>query len=136
MPSPHHKSGPWLYGLATATPAPRSYIVESPAGLTKRNRAHLRPAAPPHPGALIYQSHANCGALGASATYSASCSTCPSTFNPTSSTTIHSPALHSTSCATCSSALHYTCSTTILPQNCWCGILLWKQLRTSPWLTH
>ena len=51
-PSPHHKSGPWLYGLVTAIPAPRSYIVETPAGLTRQNRAYLRPAAPPPPGAL------------------------------------------------------------------------------------
>lgn len=55
-PSPHHKSGPWLYGLVTAIPAPRSYIVETPAGLTRRNRAHLRPAAPPPPGALVPRS--------------------------------------------------------------------------------
>ena len=46
-PSSHHKSGPWLY-----CPAPRSYNVETPAGLTRRNRAYLRPAAPPPPGAL------------------------------------------------------------------------------------
>lgn len=55
-PSPHHKSGPWLYGLVTAIPAPRSYIVETPAGLTRRNRAHLRPAAPPPPGAVVPRS--------------------------------------------------------------------------------
>ena len=45
--SPHHNSGPWLYGPVTAIPAQRSYIVETPAGLTRRNRVHLRPAAPP-----------------------------------------------------------------------------------------
>ena len=55
-PSPHHKSGPWFYGLVTAIPAPRSYIVETPAGLTRRNRAHLRLAAPPPPGALVPRS--------------------------------------------------------------------------------
>ena len=55
-PSPHHKSGPWLYLLVTAIPAPGSYIVETPAGLTRRNRAHLRPAAPPPPGALVPRS--------------------------------------------------------------------------------
>ena len=55
-PSPHHKSGPWLYGLVTAIPAPRSYIVETPACLTRRNRAHLRPAASPPPGALVPRS--------------------------------------------------------------------------------
>ena len=55
-PSPRHKSGPWLYGLVTAIPAPRSYVVETPAGLTRRNRAHLRLAAPPPPGALVPRS--------------------------------------------------------------------------------
>ena len=55
-PSPQHKSGPWLYGLVTAIAAPRSYIVETPAGLTRRNRAHLRLAAPPPPGALVPRS--------------------------------------------------------------------------------
>ncbi len=55
-PSPHHKSGPWLYGLVTAVPAPRSYIIETSTGLTRRNRMHLRPAAPPPPEALIPRS--------------------------------------------------------------------------------
>ena len=48
--SPHHKSSPWLHGLVTAIPAPRSYIVETPTGLTRQNRAHL------HPGALAPRS--------------------------------------------------------------------------------
>ncbi|PFX27950.1 hypothetical protein AWC38_SpisGene7317 [Stylophora pistillata] len=52
-PAPHHKSGPWLYGLVTTIPAPRSYIIKTPTGLTRRNRCHLRPAAPPPPEALI-----------------------------------------------------------------------------------
>ena len=52
-PSPHHKSCPWLYSLVTAIPDPRSYIVETPAGLTRWNRAHLRPVAPLPPGALV-----------------------------------------------------------------------------------
>ena len=34
-PSSRHKSGAWLYGLVTAILAPRSYIVETPAGLTR-----------------------------------------------------------------------------------------------------
>lgn len=55
-PSPHHKSGPWLYGLVTAVPAPRSYIIETPTGLTRRNPRHLWPAAPPPPEALIPRS--------------------------------------------------------------------------------
>ncbi|XP_022782754.1 uncharacterized protein K02A2.6-like [Stylophora pistillata] len=29
-PAPNHKSGPWLYGLVTAIPAPQSYIIETP----------------------------------------------------------------------------------------------------------
>ncbi|PFX35002.1 Uncharacterized protein K02A2.6 [Stylophora pistillata] len=52
-PGPYHKSGPWLYGLVTAIPAPRSYIIETLTGLTRRNRCHLPPAAPPPPEALI-----------------------------------------------------------------------------------
>ena len=55
-PAPHHKSGPWLYGLVTAIPAPRSHIVETLAGLTRRNRAHLRLAAPLPPGVLVPRS--------------------------------------------------------------------------------
>ena len=55
-PSSHHKSGPWLYGLVTAILAPRSYIVETPAGLTRWNRAHLRLAAPLPPAALVPRS--------------------------------------------------------------------------------
>ena len=55
-PSPHHKSGPWLYGLVTAIPSPRSNIVETPSGLTRRNRVHLRQAAPPPPDALVPKS--------------------------------------------------------------------------------
>ncbi|KAJ7394735.1 hypothetical protein OS493_000564 [Desmophyllum pertusum] len=43
-PSPHHKSGLWLYGLVTAIPAPRSYVVETPSG------------APPPPDALVPRS--------------------------------------------------------------------------------
>ena len=40
----------------TAIPAPRSYIVETPAGLARWNWAHLCPAAPPPPGALVPRS--------------------------------------------------------------------------------
>ena len=40
-PSPHHKSGPWLYGLVASVLAPRSYIIETPTRLTRRNRRHL-----------------------------------------------------------------------------------------------
>ena len=54
--SPHRKSGPWLYGLVTAIPAPRSYFVETPAGLTRRNWAHLCPVALPPPGTLVPRS--------------------------------------------------------------------------------
>jgi hypothetical protein len=46
-PPPHRKSGPWDYGIITETPSPRSYILETPRGVIRRNRAHVRPAAPP-----------------------------------------------------------------------------------------
>lgn len=52
-PPPHKKASPWYYGVVTDIPSPRSYIVETPTGVTRRNRAHVRPAAPPPPGALI-----------------------------------------------------------------------------------
>ena len=52
-PAPHHKSGTWLYGIVIALPNPRSYIMETPTVLTKRNRSHLRPSAPPPPDTLI-----------------------------------------------------------------------------------
>ena len=50
------KSGPWLYVLITVVPAPRSYIIETPTGLNRRNRMHLSLAAPLHPEALIPRS--------------------------------------------------------------------------------
>ena len=40
----------------TAIPAPRTYIVETPAGLTIHNRAHMRSTTPPPPGALVPRS--------------------------------------------------------------------------------
>ena len=49
-PSPHNKSKPWLYGVVTEKPTPRSYIVDTPKGQkVRRNRVQLRPTATPPP---------------------------------------------------------------------------------------
>ncbi len=55
-PPPHRKSGPWDYGLISEIPTTRSYIVETPNGVTRRNRGHIRPAAPPPAEALVPRS--------------------------------------------------------------------------------
>ena len=113
-PSPHHKSG-----LVTAIPAPRSYIVETPAGLTRRNRAHLRPAAPPPPGALVPRSWLD--KLSPSPMPAAEHSArLPPTLHKLLNLSIH-PALHPPlvclslyqCCSTCLSAFHSTCCATI-----------------------
>ena len=55
-PSPHNKAGPWQYGAISNVPQPRSYEVQTPGGVTRRNRVHVRPAAPPPPGAMVPKS--------------------------------------------------------------------------------
>ena len=55
-PPPHRKAGPWPYGVVTETQSPRSYTVNTPTGISRRNRVHVRPAAPPPQGALIPRS--------------------------------------------------------------------------------
>ena len=55
-PSPHHKGGPWPYGVVAEIPTTRSYIVDTPTGMTRRNRAHVQPAAPPPAGSLVAKS--------------------------------------------------------------------------------
>ena len=52
-PSPHHKGTAWPYGVITEIPSPRSYVVDTPTRIIRRNRVHVRPAAPPPAGALI-----------------------------------------------------------------------------------
>lgn len=52
-PSPHHKGKSWPYGAVTELPSTRSYIVSTPDGNVRRNRRHVRPAAPPPPSAMI-----------------------------------------------------------------------------------
>ena len=52
-PSPHHKGTAWPYGVITEIPSPRSYVVDTPTRIIRRNRVHVRPAAPPPSGALI-----------------------------------------------------------------------------------
>ena len=51
-PPPHRKAGPWDYGRVTGHPTPNSFIIDTPRGVTRRNRVHLRLAAPPPPNAL------------------------------------------------------------------------------------
>ena len=73
---PHRKSGPWNYGVIIEIPSTRSYVVDTPTGITCRSRGHMRPAAPPPQGALIPRSWArymlgnssSCGMSGVNAT--------------------------------------------------------------------
>ena len=51
-PPPHRKAGPWDYGIITEQIHPNSFVVDTPRGITRRNRTHLRLAAPPPPGTL------------------------------------------------------------------------------------
>ena len=55
-PSPRHKGGRWPYGVVAEIPTTRSYIVDTPTGMTRRNRAHVRPSAPPPAGSLVPKS--------------------------------------------------------------------------------
>lgn len=55
-PPPHRKAGPWPYGVVTDIPTPHSYRVDTPTGITRRNRTHVHPAAPPPPGSMIPRS--------------------------------------------------------------------------------
>ena len=50
---PYCKSCPWPYGVVTKKPSPRSYVANTPTGITRRNRVHVHPAAPPPRGSLI-----------------------------------------------------------------------------------
>ncbi len=46
-PRPTEKNANWKYGKIIATPAPRSYTVQMPSGVARRNARHVRVAAPP-----------------------------------------------------------------------------------------
>ena len=52
-PSPHRKSGPWDYGVVSQQPQPNSFVIDTPNGVIRRNRVHLRLAAPPPPGQVL-----------------------------------------------------------------------------------
>lgn len=49
-PSPHHKGDPWSYGQVIDSQSPRSYNVQTNRGIIRRNRNHVRLAAPPASG--------------------------------------------------------------------------------------
>jgi transposase InsO family protein len=55
-PSPHHKGKPWQYGQIVSNPSTRSYVVDTPNGHSRRNRAQVRLAAAPPHGALVPRS--------------------------------------------------------------------------------
>jgi hypothetical protein len=48
-PPPHRKTSPWAYGTVMEKPGMPSYIVDTPTGKIRRNRVHVRLAAPPPP---------------------------------------------------------------------------------------
>ena len=64
---PSQQGAPWLYGRVIDNPSPRSYNIDTGNVILRRNRAQLRPAAPPrnmplrsppmHPINLSYQEH-------------------------------------------------------------------------------
>ena len=56
-PNPQHKHSAWPYGVVQKMTTPRSYSVLTPGGKEiGRNRAHVRLAAAPPPGAKTYLS--------------------------------------------------------------------------------
>ena len=46
-PRPSQRGAPWLYGQVIDNPSPRSYNIDTGNVILRRNRAQLRPAAPP-----------------------------------------------------------------------------------------
>ena len=46
-PRPSQRGAPWLYGRVIDNPSPRSYNIDTGNVILRRNRAQLRPAAPP-----------------------------------------------------------------------------------------
>ena len=48
-PPPHRKGSAWSYGRITRLAGPRSCVIETSGGEVRRNRAHVRMAAPPPP---------------------------------------------------------------------------------------
>ena len=46
-PPPNRRGQPWTYGQISKMEGPRSYTIVTPHGQMRRNRVHVRPAAPP-----------------------------------------------------------------------------------------
>lgn len=46
-PPPNRRGQPWSYGVVTNVDRRRSYTLQTPSGSIRRNRVHIRPAAPP-----------------------------------------------------------------------------------------
>ena len=46
-PRPSHRGSPWIYGQVIDSTTPRSYSIDTGNVVLRRNRAQLRPAAPP-----------------------------------------------------------------------------------------
>ena len=47
-PPPTKKGTPWAYGQILKQPTDRSYEISTPTNIVRRNRIHIRPAAPPN----------------------------------------------------------------------------------------
>ena len=48
-PPPRQSGNPWAYGRVTDKHRPRSYTIKTPSSTIRRNRIHVRRAAPPPP---------------------------------------------------------------------------------------
>ena len=46
-PPPAKRGQPWTYGRVSGSPAPRSYVIETPTGYMHRNRTQIQSAQPP-----------------------------------------------------------------------------------------
>ena len=46
-PRPSQQGTPWIYGQVVSNPSPQSYNIVTGNHILRRNRAQLRPAAPP-----------------------------------------------------------------------------------------
>ena len=46
-PPPAKRGQPWTYGRVSGSPAPRSYVIETPTGYMRRNRTQIQSAQPP-----------------------------------------------------------------------------------------
>ena len=46
-PPPAKRGQPWTYGRVSGSPAPRSYVIETPWGYMRRNRTQIQSAQSP-----------------------------------------------------------------------------------------